>query len=83
MDACRVHSYGSNSSLPPWKEGFKINPYNMCVANKKMKGTQITICWYVDDLKLSHMSLKTVEEIITKIEERYGKMTVTYGNKHT
>ena len=63
---------------------FKINPYIMCIANKTINSsTQFTICWYVDDLKQSQMSLGIVKEIITKIEERYGKMTVTYGKKHT
>jgi hypothetical protein len=46
-------------------------------------GTQCTICWYVDDLKISHVSKDVVEHIVSKIEERYGKMTVTRGNKHT
>ena len=63
--------------------GFEINPYDLCVANKIINGTQFTICWYVDDLKLSHMSENIVKEIIEKIEEHYGKMTVTHGNKHT
>jgi len=63
--------------------GFEINPYDLCVANKTINGTQFTICWYVDDLKLSHMSEEIVKDVILKIEERYGKMTVTHGNKHT
>jgi hypothetical protein len=66
------------------KQGFKVNPYDPCVANKIMTdGTQCTICWYVDDLKISHVSKDVVEDIVTKIEERYGKMTVTRGTKHT
>ena len=50
--------------------GFEINPYDLCGANKIIKGTQFTICWYVDDLKLSHMSEDIVKEIIAKIEKR-------------
>jgi hypothetical protein len=34
--------------------GFKINPYYPCVANKTVDGTQMTICFHVDDCKLSH-----------------------------
>src|SRR6056300_1158898 len=31
-------------------DGFKLNPYDSCVANKTLPcGKQITICWYVDD----------------------------------
>jgi hypothetical protein len=35
--------------------GFKLNPYDPCVANKDMNGTQMMVCWHVDDLKVSHM----------------------------
>jgi hypothetical protein len=27
---------------------FQINPYDPCVANKNVKGTQLTIVWHVD-----------------------------------
>jgi hypothetical protein len=30
--------------------GFKINPYDWCVANKTINGKQCTILWHVDDL---------------------------------
>ena len=35
-------------------DGFKINPYDPCVANKIINGTQMTVIWHVDDLKISH-----------------------------
>ena len=38
------------------KQGYKINPYDGCVANKVIKGKQITICFHVDDCKISHES---------------------------
>jgi len=63
--------------------GFKIKPYDLCVANNVINGTQFTICWYIDNLKLSHTNEEIVKEIISEIEERYGKMTVMYGIKHT
>jgi hypothetical protein len=31
-----------------------INPYDPCIANRIIKGTQHTIVWHVDDLKSSH-----------------------------
>ena len=34
--------------------GFEINPYDPCVANMMVEGGQITVCWHVDDLKISH-----------------------------
>jgi len=37
-------------------KGFKLNPYDPCVANKTVAGTQMTVCWHVDDLKVSHIN---------------------------
>ena len=66
------------------EDGFTVNPYDSCVANKIMPdGTQCTVCWYVDDLKISHVSEEVVESVISMIEARYGKMSVTRGKKHT
>ena len=31
--------------------GFKINPYDPCVANMDINGSQMTVVWHVDDLK--------------------------------
>ena len=38
--------------------GFKLNPYDPCVANKEVNGTQMMVCWHVDDLKVSHVDPK-------------------------
>ena len=34
--------------------GFEINPYDPCVANKIVNGSQCTGVWHVDNLKVSH-----------------------------
>jgi len=65
------------------KEGFKINPYDPCVANKDICGSQFTICWYVDDLKLSHVKSEEVTKMINTLESHFGKMNVTRGKSHT
>ena len=44
--------------------GFELNPYNPFVANKQINGSQSTICWYVDDNKMSHKDSKVVDGII-------------------
>jgi hypothetical protein len=41
--------------------GFKLNPYDPCVANKEVNGTQITVCWHVDDLKVSPVDPKETQ----------------------
>ena len=59
-----------------------INKHDRCVSNCMIDGKQCTICWYVDDTKISHMDPKVVDQVISKIEEKFGKMTVTRGKAH-
>jgi Reverse transcriptase (RNA-dependent DNA polymerase) len=83
--------YGCVKSALLWYElftgtlqdmGFVLNPYDACVANKIINGTQCTIVWYVDDNKISHVKPRVVSMVIKKIEEKFGKMTVTRGNSY-
>ncbi|CAJ1959903.1 unnamed protein product [Cylindrotheca closterium] len=83
--------YGCVKSSMLWYElysetlmdmGFKLNPYDLCVANCDIDGKQCTICWYVDDNKISHMKLEVVKDIIRKIEAKFGKMTNKFGEEH-
>jgi hypothetical protein len=69
---------------------FVINPYDLCVANNMIKGEQMTICFHVDDCKLSHRKTKFMDIIIEYLrqeyesifEEGYGAMTVIRGKIH-
>ena len=63
--------------------GFTLNPYDKCVANKEINGSQCTICWYVDDNKLSHKDPKVVTKILDEMESKFGKLTTTRGKEHT
>ena len=62
--------------------GFKINPYDRCVANKVINGSQCTICWYVDDNKISHADKDVVSEVLKQVEEHFGKLVISRGNTH-
>ena len=62
--------------------GFTINPYDPCVANCMIEGSQCTIAWYVDDTKISHVNPNVVTKVIETLEEHFGKMTVTRGREH-
>jgi hypothetical protein len=53
-------------------KGFKLNPYDPCVANRTVDGNQMTVCWHVDDLKVSHVD----PEIVTEFGEW---LNVTFG----
>ena len=53
---------------------FKLNPYDKCVTNKKINSKQCTIIWHVDDLKISHVKKKVVDEIITYLSNKFGSV---------
>ena len=65
------------------KMGFEFNPYDLCVANKIVNGTQLTVLWYVDDLKIPHAEKEVVEDTVKKLEGFFGTLTVTRGGEHT
>ncbi len=47
--------------------GFEINPYDPCVANKMVNGTQMTIIWDIDDLMISHLSQDEITKVVQQI----------------
>ena len=53
--------------------GFEANPYDFCVVNKIINGSQCTIGWHVDDLKISHMDGNVNREILAILQQEYGK----------
>ena len=71
------------AQLKEW--GFKINPYDWCVANKVINGKQCTICWHIDDLKISHVDADVVTNVIEHLDNAFGKeapITVHRGKHH-
>ena len=67
-----------------------MNPYNPCVWNKMIDG-KMTICFHVDDCKLSHVSPKAIDKTIDWLRGDYesifndgsGMMPVHRGKQHT
>ena len=71
------------AQLKEW--GFKINPYDWCVANKTINGKQCTILWHVDDLKISHVDANVVTSVIGQLNGTFGQeapLTITRGKLH-
>jgi hypothetical protein len=67
--------------------GFKINPYDPCVANRDINGKQQTVTWHVDDLKSSHVDASVNDDFAQRLEQRYGDpkvnaVKVTRGKLH-
>jgi Reverse transcriptase (RNA-dependent DNA polymerase) len=88
---CNKAIYGCVVSGMLWYElfsqtleqhGFTINPYDFCVANATIDGTQCTIVWYVDDTKISHVKPCVVTNVIGMLESHFGKMSVSRGAQH-
>ena len=63
--------------------GFEVNPYDPCVANKTINGNQCTICWHVDDLKISHVDPDVVTQVCNDLSDMYdGKVKIHHGGVH-
>jgi hypothetical protein len=71
LRAARLFWEKLSNKLKEW--GFKINDYDPCVANKIVNDKQITVVWHVDDLKISHVQTKVVDEFIEQMEDEFGK----------
>ena len=53
--------------------------------NKDIEGSQCTILWHVDDLKISHKNADVVTSIIKQLNDEFGEkapLTVTRGKIH-
>ena len=69
---------------------FKPNTQDPCVWNRIVENKQ-TICFHVDDCKLSHVSSKVNDALIEELrkdyesifEDGYGAMSVSRGLVHT
>ena len=73
------------------EEGYVANEYDPCVWNKVIKGKQSTICFHVDNCKISHMSVQVNDNTIEWLRRDYesiftdgsGEMKVARGKVHT
>ncbi len=72
------------------KQGYKINPYDGCVANKVVKGKPVTICFHIDGCKISYESSTFIDKTIAWLGTKYerffkdglGQMKVHRGKTH-
>ena len=46
---------------------FQINPYDLCVGNRLVNNKQKTICFHLDDCKLSHQDSEVNDEFINTL----------------
>ena len=65
--------------------GFKFNPYDPCVANRKVQGKQHTVLFHVDDGKSSCKIKKVNDDFLDWLNETYGgygDVKATRGKVH-
>ena len=62
--------------------GSSINTYDPCVVNKMIGGKHLTVCWHVDDLKISCIDVNEVTKMLQWIESEYGGMHGSRGKRH-
>ena len=83
LRAARLFWERLSAEIKEW--GFIINPYDSCVANKVINGSQCTITWHIDDLKKSHKEDKVVSDIVDQIKHSFGQLgeiSVSEGKRH-
>ena len=52
------------------QQGLELNPYDNCVPNKQIDGSQCTVLRHVDNnMKISHMSDSVLDEVIADLNK--------------
>ncbi len=65
------------------EQGFRLNPYDLCVANKIINRTQMTLTCHVNDTKISHLEPNEVKKVIEWFKSIYGaNVRVSRGTTH-
>jgi hypothetical protein len=99
LDQCLTALYGTMVALLLYykkfvkslkSNGFRLNPYDPCMANKQVKGGQLTVCFHMDDCKILHLIPKVVDKIIEWLQSEYenvfkdgtSQMKVHRGKTH-
>ena len=83
LRAARLFWERLSEQIKEW--GFEINPYDSCVANKVINGSQCTITWHIDDLKISHKEEQVVSGIVDDIKRTFGQLgevSISEGKRH-
>ena len=63
------------------KMGLTLIPYDLCVANKMINGSQCKVVSYVNYNKLCHKDPKVVKSVIQELKVFFGELTVESGRK--
>jgi hypothetical protein len=63
------------------EDGFKANPYDMCVFNKDGRdGKQVTVVMHVDDLFITCETASTLDEVHRLLKKSYPETRMSTGD---
>jgi hypothetical protein len=68
-------------NLQNYESSFIINPYDPCVTNTTVAGTQMAATWHVDDLKTPHIDPFQNTKFAVYLASIYGKGLVVHRRK--
>ena len=68
-------------SKHPTDHGFVQNEYDMCTFNNMVNGEQITVQFYVDDLKVSYKKQSVLEDFLKDLKDEFGQEVELTENK--
>ena len=61
--------------------GFVITPYDPCMVNKVVNGSQFTITWHIDNLKISHVDPSMLDTFMDDLNQVFGKQSLGMVHK--
>ena len=64
------------------EQNFDINPFDPCIFQRKSGDIWTYITLYVDDLMIVSDDISMVDEVISKLTEKYKDLTVHRGRIH-
>ena len=62
--------------------GFTTNLMDPCVFNRTHNNIQTTITVYVDDLLITSVDVKSIDDVIDILRQRYKELKITRGTLH-
>lgn len=72
------------TQLHEW--GFIMNPYDACTWKKMVKGKQLTVQYFVENIHLSHKDGKVIDNLVcnlnAKFKTKFNELTVCKGKVH-
>ena len=77
IESAKLWHLEITKTLTDW--GFTPNPRDPCVLNKVIRGKQLTVVIYVDDLLMTCVYVKEVRNLAEDLRSKYGQFRTSDG----